>query len=142
MSLESQKNIVTEEVNTNVESTKLSDIRESDSDDERCKKCEDKEKEKDKDKDKDKCKDKEKDKEKKDKKYCVGDEIKKIYDKLEDCMLDIKINIPDMKEDMVICGFIKKKSEDNCNWRRFKAENRCKRDEESIISSLENSRRI
>ncbi|WP_455804607.1 DUF7922 domain-containing protein [Clostridium butyricum] len=142
MSLESQKNIVTEEVNTNVESTKLSDIRESDSDDERCKKCEDKEKEKDKDKDKDKCKDKEKDKEKKDKKYCVGDEIKKIYDKLEDCMLDIKIHIPDMKEDMVICGFIKKKSEDNCNWRRFKAENRCKRDEESIISSLENSRRI
>ncbi len=65
MSLESQKNIVTEEVNTNVESTKLSDIRESDSDDERCKKCDDKEKEKDKDKDKDKCKDKEKDKEKK-----------------------------------------------------------------------------
>lgn len=183
MSLESKENIVTEEVNTNVVTTHLSDIREIDSDDERNKKCDDKDKDKDKNKcgdkdkdkykdkcddkikdkcddkikdkcddkgkEKDKCEDKEKDKYKykfedkeKDKKYCAGDEIKRVYDKLEDCKLDIKIHIPDIKEDMIICGFIKKKSDDNCNWRRFKAENKCKRDEESIISSLENSRRM
>ena len=77
----------------------------------------------------------------KEKKYCSWDDIKRAYENSEDCMLDIRINIPDIKEDMVICGFIKKKSADNCHWRRFKAEKQCKR-EEKIISELENSRRM
>ncbi|WP_294374296.1 hypothetical protein [uncultured Clostridium sp.] len=114
-----KENIVTEEVDDNLEIDAL-DNRNSD-EEERCKKC------------------KEKDK---DKKYCSGDEIKKIYDKLEDCVLDINIKIPNMKEDMVIYGFIKKKSDDDQCWKRFKSKIQCKRDEEYIAESIEKSRRI
>ena len=141
-SLEVKENIVTEDVNTEVEADLL-ETRDSSEDDERCKKCDDKDKKakdkkcdnKDKKEKDEKCKDK-------DKKYCSWDDIKRVYDKLDDCVLDIQINIPNMKEDMVICGFIKKKSEDNCSWRRFKAEKKCKRDEDTTISSLENSKRL
>ncbi len=160
-SLEGKENIVTEEVEKNIKSNStlepeievksnlelkqevkpdlavkadLSENREadeSDESDERCKKDKDK---------KDKYKDKDDDK--KEEKYCPWDYIKKAYDKLDSCVLDIQINIPDIKEDMVICGFIKKKSEDNNCWKKFKAEKKCKRDEEKIISSLESSKRI
>ena len=140
-SLEVKENILTEDVDNKVKSDVLDSIEISE-EDERCKKCSDKEKEKDSNKDK-KCSDKENEKDSnKDKKYCVWDYIKKAYDKTGDCVLDINISIPNIKEDMVICGFIKKKSEDNCCWRRFKAESKCKRDENDIISERENSRRI
>lgn len=129
-SLEVKENILTEDTDNKIESDLL-DIRETSENDERCKKCDNKDKEKDKDK-----------KDKKDKKYCPWDDIKKVYDKLEDCVLDVKVHIPNIKEDMVIYGFIKKKSEDDCCWRRFKSESKCKREEESIISELRNSRRI
>lgn len=128
---EVKENILTEDTDNKKESD-LFDSRDTSEDDERCKKCEDK------DKDKDKCKDKEK----KDKKYCSWDDIKKVYDKLDDCTMDIHVHIPNIKEDMVICGFIKKKSEDNCCWKRFKAESKCKRDEDTLISELRNSKRI
>ena len=166
--LEIKENIVTEEVDDKVEEelietreSELIETIEPDEDRNKCEECDDeykkkdkhKEKEKEKEKEKDKCKEKEKEKDKekdkckekekeKEKEYCPWDDIKRAYDKLNDCVLDIQINIPHMKEDMVICGFIKKKSEDNCSWRRFKAEKQCKRDKEYIISELESSKRI
>ena len=42
----------------------------------------------------------------------------------------------------MIYGFIKKKSEDNCSWRRFKAEKKCKMYDGKISSYLENSKRL
>ena len=153
--LEVKENIVTEDVNTKVE-VDLLENRDSNEEDERCKKhkkekdnkCNDKDKKHD-DKDK-KCDDNDKkhylwdDKkcDDKDKKYCSWDDIKKVYDKLEDCTLDIHVHIPNMKEDMIICGFIKKKSEDNCSWRRFKVEKKCKREEDTLLRPLENSKRL
>ena len=124
-----KENIVTEETDSKSEEEleQLIESRDIDEDTVRCKK--------------DKCKDKEKHKDS-GKKYCSWDDIKKVYDKLDNCTMDIKIVIPNMKEDMIVYGFIKKKSEDNCSWRRFKAEKQCKRNEEDIISELENSKRI
>lgn len=88
-----------------------------------------------------------KDAERKSKKYkdkCGAEkEIKKIYDKLEETELNVNINIPNLKEDVVIYGFITRKDENNdCYIEKFKLDAQCSKKKELLISEMKKSRRI
>ena len=68
-----------------------------------------------------------------DKEKCMDDYIKKIYDKLDTYECDISLDIKDLKNDVVVYGFIKNKKDEKCKWKKFKIEKPCKRDEFSRI---------
>ena len=74
-----------------------------------------------------------------DKEKCMDDYIKKIYDKLYTYESDISLDIKDLKNDVVVYGFIKNKKDEKCKWKKFKIEKSFKRDE---FSMPQNSRRL
>ncbi|NME82320.1 hypothetical protein [Clostridium sp. SM-530-WT-3G] len=74
-----------------------------------------------------------------DKEKSIDDHIKEIYDKLDTYECDISLNIKDLKNDIVVYGFIKNKKGEKCTWKKFKIEKSCKREELSIP---QNSRRL
>lgn len=63
------------------------------------------------------------------KEKCMDDDIKNIYDKLDTYECDINLDISDLKNDVVIYGFVKNKNDDECKWKKFKIEKLCKRND-------------
>ena len=69
----------------------------------------------------------------------MDDYIKKIYDKLDTYECDINLDISDLKNDVVVYGFIKNKKDDKCKWKKFKIEKSCKRED---FSTPQNAKRL
>ncbi|MBE6062530.1 MAG: hypothetical protein E7207_02990 [Clostridium butyricum] len=72
----------------------------------------------------------------KEKEKCIDDCIKEICDKLDTYQGTINIDIKDLKNDVIIYGFIKNKKNE---WKKFKATKSCKRED---FSMPQNARRL
>ena len=68
--------------------------------------------------------------------------INKLAKKLDtyDGVIDLRIN--NLHEDIIVYGFIKDKKHDNCKWKKFKVEKKCRSESQDFNNIQNNSRRI
>ena len=68
--------------------------------------------------------------------------INKLAKKLDtyDGVIDLRIN--NLHEDIIVYGFIKDKKNDNCKWKKFKVEKKCRNENQDLNNIQSNSKRI
>ena len=63
----------------------------------------------------------------------IEEAINKLAKKLDtyDGVIDLRIN--NLHEDIIVYGFIKDKKNDNCKWKKFKLEKKCRNENQDLI---------
>ncbi|BCZ44013.1 hypothetical protein psyc5s11_00800 [Clostridium gelidum] len=72
----------------------------------------------------------------------IEEVINKVAKKLDDYdgVIDLRIN--NLHEDIIIYGFVRDKKNDDCKWKKFKIEKKCRNDNQHFDNIQGNSRRI
>lgn len=72
----------------------------------------------------------------------IEEAINKLAKKLDtyDGVIDLRIN--NLHEDIIVYGFIKDKKNDNCKWKKFKVEKKCRNESQDFNNIQSNSKRI
>ena len=72
----------------------------------------------------------------------IEEVINKIAKKLDDYdgVIDLRIN--NLHEDIIIYGFVRDKKNDDCKWKKFKIEKKCRNDNQDFNNIQGNSKRI